>query len=160
MVNELVIKSKSRVSDQVDQFTNSLTAYLIELGLPSNQVLVAVEERFKVVNNLPEVIILIDEQKRSTSIYLSKFIAACGAGLFDAALNFIWDETVISLRNKVARFDLEYFYDSVITDENRRKKLNDEADLVKLDEWELIRGCHLTGILSDIRPPAKVILDR
>ena len=38
----------------------------------------------------------------------------------------------------------------MITDENRREKLNDEEDLAKIDEWELIRGCHLTGILSDI----------
>lgn len=30
------------------------------------------------------------------------------------------------------------------------KKINGEDDLTKLDEWELVRGCHLTGILSDI----------
>lgn len=150
MTKEIAVASKNEVSTGVDHFTTGLTNYLSELGLPTNQVLVPVAERQRVINNLPEVITLIDDGRKSTSIYLSKFIAACGAGLFDAALNFIWDETVVNLRRKVARFDLEYFYDSVITDPNRRSKLKDETDLNKIEEWELIRGCHLTGILSDI----------
>lgn len=150
MVNEIIVASAHDVSTGVDQFTTGLTTYLAELGLPSEQVLVPVAERQRVIGNLPQVITLIDDGRKSTSIYLSKFIAACGAGLFDAALNFIWDETVVNLRRKVARFDLEYFYDSVVTDPNRRSKLKDENDLSKIEEWELIRGCHLTGILSDI----------
>ncbi|MDF4951235.1 hypothetical protein P3580_21565 [Vibrio parahaemolyticus] len=150
MSNPIVVTSQNQVTTGVDQFSNGLTTYLGELGLPTSQVLVPVTERSRVINNLPEVITLIDNNQRTTSIYLSKFIAACGAGLFDAALNFIWDETVVNLRNKVIRFDIEYFYDSVVTDENRRKKLKDEHDLVKIEEWELVRGCHLTGILSDI----------
>lgn len=150
MSNGINVTSQNQVVTGVDQFSNGLTTYLNELGLPESNVLVPVPERSRVINNLPEVINLVDVNQRTTSIYLSKFIAACGAGLFDAALNFIWDETVVNLRKKVARFDLEYFYDSVVTDENRRKKLRDEEDLVKLDEWELVRGCHLTGILSDI----------
>lgn len=144
MTKEIVLASKSEVVTGVDHFTTGLTSYLIALGLPTNQVLVPIAERQRVIINLPEVITLIDNGRKSTSIYLSKFIAACGAGLFDAALNFIWDETVVNLRRKVARFDLEYFYDSVITDPNRRNKLKDETDLSKIEEWELIRGCHLT----------------
>jgi len=150
MSNQIVVTSQGQISTGVDQFTNGLTTYLGELGLPTNQVLVPVSERTKVINNLPEVITLVDASQRINSIYLSKFIAACGAGLFDAALNFIWDETVVNLRKKVVHFDIEYFYDSVVTDEKRRQKLRGEEDLVKLDEWELVRGCHLTGILSDI----------
>lgn len=141
---------EKQVAVSVDQFTYELTRYLEAQGLPHDQVLVAVNERQRIISNLPEVIGCIDPVKRSSSIYLSKFVAACGAGLFDAALNFMWDEIVITLRDKVARFDIEYFYDSVVTDPKRRSKLNDAADLNKIEEWELIRGCHLTGILSDI----------
>lgn len=150
MTKEVKVLSKDEVATGVDQFTSGLTQYLGELGLPNDQVLVPVNERQRVITNIPDVIELIDSERKSTSIYLSKFIAACGAGLFDAALNFIWDETVVNLRNKVARFDLEYFYDSVVTDTKRRSKLKDAEDLQKIEEWELIRGCHLTGILSDI----------
>ncbi|ARH18330.1 hypothetical protein N0002_05500 [Pseudomonas aeruginosa] len=145
-----ILVAQNQVSTGVDQFTTALTGYLNHLGLPTNNVLVPVHERQRVIGNLPDVINSIDLSKRAESLYISKFIAACGAGLFDAALNFIWDETVVSLRNKVARFDLEYFYDSVITDATRRSKLRDEDDLVKIEEWELVRGCHVTGILSDI----------
>jgi hypothetical protein len=150
MSNELAVKTKQDVSTGVDHFTAALTNYLAELGLPTDKVLVAVQERQRVINNLPDVISAIDGVRRQSSLYLSKFVAACGAGLFDAALNFIWDETVVNLRIKIARFDLEYFYDSVVTDPVRRSKFKDESDLVKIEEWELIRGCHLTGILSDI----------
>lgn len=150
MTKEIKVLSRDEVATGVDQFTSGLTQYLGELGLPNDQVLVPVQERQRVISNVPDVIELIDDNRKITSIYLSKFIAACGAGLFDAALNFIWDETVVNLRNKVARFDLEYFYDSVVTDTKRRSKLKDENDLQKIEEWELIRGCHLTGILSDI----------
>jgi hypothetical protein len=147
---EIVLKGNTEVSSSVGDFSAGLSTHLASLGLPSSQVLVPIEERIRVFNNLPEVINIIDDEKKSSANYLSKFIAACGAGLFDAALNFMWDETVINLRLKVSRFDLEYFYDSVITDPNRRKKLKGDEDLTKIDDWELITGCHLTGILSDI----------
>ncbi len=84
------------------------------------------------------------------ALYISKFFAAVGAGLFDAALNYLWNETIVNLREKVARFDLEYFYDSVITDSDRRARFKTEDDLSELDDWTLIRGCRETGILSDI----------
>lgn len=150
MSNDIVVGRTTEISTGVDSFTAALAVYLTELGLPTEKVLVDVSERQRVLKNLPDVLSVVEPGKRKISLYLSKFIAACGAGLFDAALNFIWDETVVNLRNKVAQFDLQYFYDSVITDPSRRSKLKDESDLSKIEEWELIRGCHLTGILSDI----------
>ena len=92
----------------------------------------------------------LDDEQRQKALYISKFFAAVGAGLFDAALNYLWNETIVNLRYKVIRFDLEYFYDSVVTDSDRRSKFKSEEDLKKLDDWELIRGCRETGILSDI----------
>src|SRR3546814_4046801 len=109
-----IVQSQTQVAERVDQFTGALVTYLGELGLPTQNVLVPTAERQRVISNLPDVIALIDHAKRGEALYLSKFIAACGAGLFDAALNFVWDETVVHLRKKVARFDLEYFSDSEI----------------------------------------------
>lgn len=141
---------RTEIQSGVDQFTVGLTNYLQSLDLPSDRVLVKVDERRKVILNLPDVVSLLSTESRRNAVYVSKFIAACGAGLFDAALNFLWDETIANLREKVSRFDLEYFFSSVVTDENRRSKLKISQDLEKLDDWELIRGCHLTGVLSDI----------
>ena len=85
MANEIILSIKNEVSTGVDHFTTVLTSYLNELGLPTDKVLVAVPERQRVINNLPDVISAIDGSRRQNSLYLSKFIAACGAGLFDAA---------------------------------------------------------------------------
>ena len=132
-------------------FEKDLRLYLDSLGLPIEGVLVTIPERRKVVRNIPDVVNthLIEEQ-RTRALYISKFVAAVGAGLFDAALNYLWNETIVNLREKVARFDLEYFYDSVITDSGRRARFKTEDDLSNLEDWELIRGCRETGILSDI----------
>ena len=146
----LIIRPPNDLSKTVDSFSQGLVKYLDVLGLPSDRVLVPVRERGIVLSNLPSVVENIEPGTRQYSLYISKFVAACGAGLFDAALNFVWDETVISLRRKIVQFDLEYFYNSVVTDSDRRKSLSEEKDLATLDDWELIRGCHLTGILSDL----------
>jgi hypothetical protein len=147
---ELVPQPAAEIQNGVDRFTASLTRYLESLNLPSDHVLVQVPERERVFVNLPSVVNLLADEVKRNAVYISKFVAACGAGLFDAALNFMWDETVSNLRGKVARFDLEYFFSSVVTDPTRRAKLSTAEDLSKLEDWELIRGCHLTGVLSDI----------
>lgn len=139
-----------RVTTAVDTYSQKLLEYLGHLGLPNEAVLAQVTERSRVIGNLPEVVTLLSNSARQSAMYLSKFIAACGAGLFDAALNFLWNETVVCLRGRVARFDLSYFYDSVITDSTKRKAYRTTDDLVKLDDWELIRGCRETGLISDI----------
>jgi hypothetical protein len=77
-------------------------------------------------------------------------VTACGAGLFDAALNFLWNETIRNLREKVARFDLEYFLDSLVTDPKRRNGIRTADDLGKLEDWELIRGCLDAGLITEI----------
>jgi hypothetical protein len=103
-----------------------------------------------VLQNLPVVIARLTEESRRGAMYVSKFIAACVVGLFDAALNFLWDETVANLRAKVARFDLAYFYDSLFADPDRRREFATEEDLVQLDDQQLISGCKNIGVLSDL----------
>lgn len=138
------------VASSVDTFSKGLHQYLEMLNLPSENVLVEPEERLDVLNNLPRVVSHLTPELRSNSMYISKFVAACGAGLFDAALNFLWNETVINLRGKVIRFDMDYFLNSVVTDSKRRATFKNEEDLNKIDEWELIKGCKDTGIITEI----------
>ena len=63
-------------------------------GLPTHNVLVPVSERVRVFNNVQDVLQLLDDGHKQKSIYVSKFIAAAASGLFDAALNYLWDETI------------------------------------------------------------------
>lgn len=138
------------INTNISDFSLGFVTFLKSLDLPSEGILVNVDERYRVMQMFPHVVTLISPEARGVSPYLSKFIAACGAGLFDAALNFLWDETVVHLRNKIINFDINYFYDTVETDPAKRSKLTGEADLVEISEWELIKGCKDIGILSDI----------
>lgn len=138
------------IAGAVQTFSADLVAYLETLGLPKEKVLVDIDERRDVINNMPSVVSPLTQAQRQEAMYISKFVAASAVGLFDAALNYLWNETIRNLREKVAKFDLEYFYDSVITDPDRRSKFKSDADLEKLDDWELIRGCRVTGIITEI----------
>lgn len=138
------------VTNRVDEFSDGFNKYLDTLDLPTCNVLIDKEERLVVIDNIPRVVTKLDKEKREEAMYISKFIAACGAGLFDAALNFLWNETILNLRRKVIRFDLDYFLDSTIQDSKKRASIKSEDDLNKIEEWELIKGCKDTGIITDI----------
>jgi len=150
MTGEIIPAPSQEIARHVDQFSMGLTRYLANTGLPTQDVLVNVQERATVLTQLPSVAGELPEPQRHEAMYVSKFVAACGAGLFDAALNYLWDETIRDLRRKVARFDLAYFYDAVITDTKRRSKFHTEDDLKDIQDWELIRGCRDTGLITDI----------
>lgn len=91
----------------------------------------------------------INYQLIGESYYLSKFFVAVSTGLFDAALNYLWDETIKQLRIRVINGDIKYFYDVVISDE-RRKQFTSSEDLLKLDDFDLIKGALEIGLITQI----------
>ncbi len=110
----------------------------------------SVQERSKVFKNIQEVVEILTPESRANSIYISKFLAAAAAGLFDASLNYLWDETVLELRKRVSLYDISYFYDQAIYSDDRRKKFKDESDLSKLDDSELIEGARQIDLISEL----------
>lgn len=134
----------------LQQFEDALTDYMGRLGLPSDGVMVTFSERGRVLRNFADAIERLDDDHRARSLYLSKFIAAVGAGLFDAALNYLWDETVGELRRRIAGYDLAYFFEIAVQDPERRKKLRTEEDLQKIDDFDLVRAANEIGLVSDI----------
>jgi len=141
----------SNYSSQIKQFEDGLLGFIEQYGLPTGQVLVQVSERLRVFSNVEGVVERIELEQRQRSIYVSKFIAAAAAGLFDAALNYLWDETIYELRRRVAQYDLAYFYDAAVgSSSDKRRKLNTEEDLIRIDDSELIRGAHEIGLISDL----------
>lgn len=151
MPNEIIEISEPReISNHVDIFSEKLCGYLILIDLPIDGVLVEIGERGTVLQNMPKIAEYLTKEQRDRAHYISKFIASCSVGLFDAALNYLWNETIVNLRNKVVRFDLDYFYNSAIGNATKRSEFKSEDDLIKLDDWELIRGCHEAGIITDI----------
>jgi hypothetical protein len=144
------LNTSTEISTDLDKLSHSLYTYLRYLGLPVESVLVDIGERRNVINNMPSVVSKLSGDQRQSAMYISKFAAACIVGLFDAALNYLWDETIQNLCQKVIRFDIDYFYDTAVTDSKQRSNFKDESDLIKLDDWVIVKGCRDTGIVSDI----------
>lgn len=150
MTDQLPAVRAEEVDHSLTTFHATLSNYLDQLGLPFDDVLVSIPERRIVVQNLPTVVDRMTPDQRSVASYLSKFITAVSTGLFDAALNYLWDETIRNLREKISQYDLQYFYDTAITDPANRAKFQTEADLQKIPDWELIRGCQEIGLISEL----------
>ncbi|ADN37242.1 conserved hypothetical protein [Methanolacinia petrolearia DSM 11571] len=144
------IQEPLQINDQIDKFSSNLKLYLDSLDLPNDNILVEIKQRGIVIGNMPNIIDHLSPEQRQRALYISKFIASCGVGLFDSALNYLWNETIVNLRNKVALFDLDYFYDSILSNSKKRHEFKSDKDLEKLDDWELIKGCRDTGIITDI----------
>jgi hypothetical protein len=136
------------ISQFVEGVSDGLFRYLSYLDLPADHVLVDNKERAKAIFLLPDALSRLDITQRKRAYYISKFVASCGAGLFDAALNYLWDETILNLREKVIKYDLNYFYDSIKGLD--REKYQNETDLIDLPDWQLIEGCRETEIITSI----------
>lgn len=134
---------------QLREFETGLLGFLDQQGLPTQSIFVSVDERTTVFKNVEAVLAKVSNEHKQRSIYISKFVAAVASGLFDAALNYMWDETIFELRRRVAQYDLSYFYDNAVNSE-KRKKLNDEDDLVRIDDSELIHGAKEIELLSEL----------
>lgn len=147
-IKELVVRPDYDV--ELQKFENGLLGFLAEFQLPTENIFVSVGERINVFKNVETVIARIDPQQKGHSVYVSKFVAAAASGLFDAALNYLWDETILELRRRVAQYDLSFFYDNAISSAERRKDLTGEGDLVKVSDSELIYGAKEIGLVSDI----------
>jgi hypothetical protein len=149
------VKSSALVSQQNydiewKNFETKLLDFLKEQGLPTQSVLVSVNERVTVFKNIADVLTKITDEQKPRSVYISKFIAAIASGLFDAALNYLWDETIIELRRRVAQYDLSYFYDNAVSNPENRKNLKNEDDLIKITDGELIDGSRKIGLISEL----------
>lgn len=148
--NQLIVQQPNKEIVEVARFENQLLTFLKAHDLPHEGILAKIDERKVNLENIGRVVNRIPHSDRLSSIYLSKYVSAVATGLFDAALNYLWDETIIQLRTRVAQYDLSYFYDNAVNSEDRRKHLKDASDLEKISDDELIRGAHAVGLISEI----------
>jgi hypothetical protein len=136
--------------NEIQTFETKLIEFIANHGLPTGSVLVPVSERLKVFANVESILDKLTPEQKATSVYVSKFIAASAAGLFDAALNYLWDETIQELRKRVAQYDLSYFFDIAVKNPDKKKNLRNADDLAKIDDFELINGANEIGLVSDL----------
>ncbi|WP_326693365.1 MULTISPECIES: hypothetical protein [unclassified Streptomyces] len=148
---EVVRREPGQVAlDGLRNFQDLILTRLGGLGLPTEDVLVALNQRHALLQTTEHALAGLDDEQRARSAYIAKMIMAGSVGLFDAALNYLWDETVIELRKRVIGYDLSYFYAVAEKSENRRKELKTADDLVKLDDSKLLSGAREIGLISDV----------
>lgn len=147
---EELVKVNGDLVEEITEYDAKILELFSFAGLPTSNVLVKLPERKMVFKNIEDTLSLVEPNILKESYYLSKFLSAVSAGLFDAALNYLWDETVKQLRIRISQYDIEYFYDLISIPEDRRKKLKSAEDLSKITDDELIKGAAEIGLISDV----------
>jgi len=134
----------------IQGFNVPLAGFLGTLGPPTERVLADFGERRFVLQSLQQTLDVLPYEDRAKAYYLSKFSVSIAVGLFDAVLNFLWDETILALRRLAASIDLSYFFDTAKKRKSYRAKLQTADDLVILDDFTLIDTCARVELLSDV----------
>lgn len=122
--------------------------FLENLGLPQENILASIDERTTIQNNFPSLVNSISEGSKNQARYLSKFAAASYIGLFDAALNYVWNEVVLNLRQKAILYGIDLFFDSAVGGKNRDLYV-DEDDLSGLKDIVLLDTCQKLELISE-----------
>lgn len=145
----IVIDSKELVSP-ISELNAQLEGYLQSIGLPIVDVVAPITERKKVISQLSDALDILPHSERAKAHYLSRFTIAIAAGLFDGALNYLWDETVRALRQQVISFDIQYFYSVAEKISSRYKSLSKPEEIDQVSEHDLLEGCRRIGLVTDV----------
>ncbi|MCU5702484.1 hypothetical protein OCB11_28040 [Bacillus cereus] len=135
-------------SHEVLPFTN-FELYLQDLGLPHEGIIAPDGERTTMRMILPQTIQQLSPQTKKDAVYLSKFVASSAIGLHDAALNYLWNEVVVSLREKVKIYGLDLFFDAAVGGD-LRETYNTVEDLSLIKDNTLVDTCRKLELISDI----------
>ena len=115
---------------------NELATYL---NIPRD-ILGSEEEIHYAWQNLPRELKNIPQDVEA--ILIAKMCVAIATGLFDSAVNYIWNASILQLRKKVRVFGLPVVAQINQTD-------FEEKHLIELQDSQLLELCHKLNILSD-----------
>lgn len=146
MSTDITVKSETGL---LATDTTKFEAYLEHLGLPTENIIAPLAERKNIENNLPAFIESLPPEVKRDARYLSKFVAGAAIGLFDASLNYVWNEVVLNLREKVVVYGLDMFFDAAVGG-GRRELYSTEEDLSGLKDNTLINTCRKLELISDV----------
>jgi hypothetical protein len=144
------VERSSELEKSISSFSPAVAGFLRDVGLPTENILSPVEERRKVINELKNALEILPMEERQKAYYLTKFTVAVAVGLFDGALNYLWDETISALRRLVSKVDLAYFFAVAATISSRNKSFSSIDDLDQVADHDLLEACRRIGLLSDV----------
>ena len=135
------------IKDELEIYQESMTIIFERLNLPYRDIFVPVKDRKTIFANIEALLEGIEVKDREKSYYISKFLAAVSCGLFDAALNYMWDETISILRKKIKNYDMDYFFDQLQRYAEKRTKK--EIELDSISDQDLIEGAMKIELISE-----------
>lgn len=148
-MTDLIVIEDKHVPTKLEEHQAMMTYVFDKLNLPHKDIFVSTSERQIVFSNIENLLKTIEPSVRIEAYYISKFLAAISSGLFDAALNYIWDETISNLRKKILNYDLDYFFDQITTSPDKKSKFK-EDDLDGISDQELIEGARKIELISEV----------
>ena len=119
------------------------------MGLPSENIIASIDERENIMTMLPTLIQKLPPEQKRNATYLSRFVAGSAIGLFDAALNYVWDEVVVKLREKIVYYGIDIFFDNAVSIKIR-DQYKSEEDLVGIKDKTMLQTCKKLEWISDI----------
>lgn len=149
-MQELEIITNQELTNNIEQYNPMMLKYLEELNLPVIDVLTPVDERKKVIYGMESAIKNIPKENRSLACFLTNFVVSVASGQFNAALNCLWNETVLALRKVVEKFDLPYFFQMAEKINTRYKNLSTPEDLDLIGEHDLLEICRNAELINNI----------
>lgn len=136
--NGLIIKKQS-LPEIMDNTLPSIGNVLESFGLP-REVIASNEEIECAWRELPREISRIPVELRDGLI--ARMCVATSVGLFDGAINYIWNAVILNLRARVISFGLGYVSQTL-------NKKFEEDDLYDLTDADLISLCRKLELLSE-----------
>lgn len=140
-------KNNNQIKDTFEIYQETMTTVFEKLNLPYRDIFVPVKDRKTIFANIEDLLEDIKPKDREKSYYISKFLAAVSCGLFDAALNYMWDETISILRKKIQNYDMDYFFDQLPRYTEKRTKK--EIELDNISDQDLIEGAMKIELISE-----------
>ncbi|WP_129590600.1 hypothetical protein [Stutzerimonas stutzeri] len=147
---DVTLVEAGQLVSPIGELNAQLEGYLVSIGLPILDVVAPIGERKKIITQLSDALEILPYEDRAKAHYLSRFTIAIAAGLFDGALNYLWDETVKALRFQVISFDTQYFYSVAEKINSRYKNLSKPEEIDQVSEHDLLEGCRRIGLVTDV----------
>lgn len=123
---------------------NDTSTYLVDITKALNvprSIVASDEEISEAWERLPRVISKIPENLRTK--WIAKMCIAVSTWLFDSWINYVWNESIVELRNKVKRFWLSIVWEIIDKKDFDERKLNDYKDS------ELINLCLKLNLITE-----------
>lgn len=148
-MDKLELQPVNETTGIIEHQVQNITTYLEQNGLPAAGIIAPLEQRQIMWKNMQDLLDSVPDEAKKDARYLAKFVVGSGFGLFDYALNSIWNEVVLALHKIVIAYGLDIFFDKAVGTA-QRGLYKDEKDLFSIKDRVLLENCKKLELISEI----------